>query len=182
MSFPVFASGDVLNASDMNAVGLWLVKTQTVGSGVASVTVTGAFSADYDNYRITYTGFNGSVAGAALQIRCVTSGGADNASNWKGNAFYVATGGAGGLTNANYTADASAFVASIDTDPISAIFDITAPYIASRTQVSFNSADNNYFRVGAASLENNTSYTAFKFLANAGTLTGGTIRVYGYRN
>jgi len=41
MTFPVFASGDVLNASDMNGVGLWLVKTQAVGSGVASVTVTG---------------------------------------------------------------------------------------------------------------------------------------------
>ena len=46
MSFPVFASGDVLNASDMNGVGLWLVKTQTIGTGVSSVVVTGAFSAD----------------------------------------------------------------------------------------------------------------------------------------
>ena len=55
MTYPVFATGDVLNASDMNAVGLWLVKTQTIGSGVGSVAVTGAFSADYDNYKIIVT-------------------------------------------------------------------------------------------------------------------------------
>jgi hypothetical protein len=31
-------------------------------------------------------------------------------------------------------------------------------------------------------LNNTTSYTAFTFTPSSGTLTGGTIRVYGYRN
>ena len=56
MSYPVFASGDVLNASDMNGVGLWLVKTQVIGTAVSSVTVTSAFTTDYDQYMITVTG------------------------------------------------------------------------------------------------------------------------------
>ena len=73
MSYPVFASGDVLNASDMNGVGLWLVKTQTIGTGVSSVTVTGAFSADYDNYVITVTGGTASANGSVrLQMNTST--------------------------------------------------------------------------------------------------------------
>ncbi len=49
MTYPSFSAGDILTAADMNAVGLWLVKTQTVGTAVASVTVTDAFSSTYDN-------------------------------------------------------------------------------------------------------------------------------------
>jgi len=49
MTFPVFASGDTLNASDMNAVGLWLVNT-TNFSAVSSQTVSSVFTSDYRNY------------------------------------------------------------------------------------------------------------------------------------
>jgi hypothetical protein len=38
---PDFSSGAVLTAAQMNSVGLWLVKTQTVGTAVSSVAVTG---------------------------------------------------------------------------------------------------------------------------------------------
>jgi len=62
MSFPSFASGEVLTAADMNAVGLWLVKTQTVGTGVPSVVVTDAFSANYDNYLVTISGIKTAAA------------------------------------------------------------------------------------------------------------------------
>ena len=182
MTYPVFSNGDALPASDLNAIGLWLVKTQTVGSGVSSVTVSNVFSATYDSYRIVYTGFTGSVSGAAMLIRCVTSGGADNASNWKGNAFYIVTGAAGGLSNSNYTNGASADCSGIDTVVTSCSFDITGPFLTQRTQVNYNNADNAYWRVSASMLDNATSYTGFKLLTNAGTLTGGTIRVYGYRN
>ena len=46
---PTFSSGSVLTAAQMNAVGLWLVKTQTVGTAVSSVSVTDVFSSNYDN-------------------------------------------------------------------------------------------------------------------------------------
>ena len=41
--------------------GLRLIKKQTIGTGVSSVTVTGAFSATYDNYKIIVTGGSNSV-------------------------------------------------------------------------------------------------------------------------
>ncbi len=84
MSYPVFATGDVLNASDMNAVGLWLVKSQTIGTGVSSVTVTGAFSANYDRYKITVSG---GVASTPLDIR-LTLG--STATGYYGFLFYRA--------------------------------------------------------------------------------------------
>ena len=66
MGFP-YSPGDVLTAADLNeSSGLVLVKTQTVGSGVSSVTVTGAFSATFDNYLITDNGGTQSVDTALM--------------------------------------------------------------------------------------------------------------------
>ena len=39
-----------------NYPGLRLIKKQTVGTAVSSVSVTGAFSATYENYKIVYSG------------------------------------------------------------------------------------------------------------------------------
>jgi hypothetical protein len=47
--------------------GLRLVKKQTIGNGVSSVNVTGAFSATYDNYKILISGGVGST-GTDLQL------------------------------------------------------------------------------------------------------------------
>jgi hypothetical protein len=48
---PDFTTGQVLTASQMNAVGLWLTSTHTLTS--ASNTLDNIFSDDFDNYRIT---------------------------------------------------------------------------------------------------------------------------------
>ena len=55
MPVPVFTSGEILTAANMNQVGMWLLKTQTIGSGVGSVSVTSVFSSSYDNYRVVFT-------------------------------------------------------------------------------------------------------------------------------
>lgn len=53
---PDFSVGQVLTAAHMDAIGLWVVKSASVGSGVTSVAVVNAFNADFDNYEITWTG------------------------------------------------------------------------------------------------------------------------------
>lgn len=180
---PDFSSGAVLTAAQMSAVGCWLVKTQTVGaSAVASVTVSNAFSADFNNYRITYSGFTGNTAGASMLFRCVTSGGANNASNWIGNTFYTTAGGAGGLTNSPKLNSDTCEVGFSDTNAGSVLFEVLGPQATRRTNTRFNDCDRTYWRVGAYALENATSYTGFSLLTNAGTFSGGTINVYGFRN
>lgn len=50
MGYPVFASGDVLTAADMNAVGMWKADGATF-TGATTFDVTG-FSSNYNRYRL----------------------------------------------------------------------------------------------------------------------------------
>ena len=52
MAYPSFNSGDVLNASDMNAVGLWKIASGTLSLTTTPSNVTGVFTSDYKNYRL----------------------------------------------------------------------------------------------------------------------------------
>lgn len=179
MTFPVFASGDVLNASDMNAVGLWLVKSQTIGSGVSSVTVTGAFSADYDNYVITISGGTASASGSmSFQMN-----------NSTGSTYYVAGEYGNYGVNAGVTYAPAAATRWIDciligTSAYSANLFLTSPF-ASRptlgTTDTFSQTSFYNFNLFDSSSTSNTGFTLTPVTVGT-TLTGGTIRVYGYRN
>jgi hypothetical protein len=179
MSFPVFASGDVLNASDMNAVGLWLVKTQTIGSGVTSVTVTGAFTTDYDNYLVTITGGVSSANGSmSFQMN-----------NSTGSTYSVAGEYGNFNVNAGVTYSPAASTKWVDciligTSAYSANIYLASPFLSKPTfgttdtqsQVSFYN-----FNLLETSSTSNTGFTIAPVTGGV-TLTGGTIRVYGYRN
>ena len=176
MSYPVFASGDVLNASDMNGVGLWLVKTQTIGTGVSSVTVTGAFSADYDNYLITVSGGAGSTTSVLnLQLGSKVT----NYSyqylygSWNNTAAAL-----GSTTGTSFT-----FAGSYDANGISMNCTVINPNLAKATRVIADSTSSASFSGNMTGYDaDTTQYTAFTLIPASGTLTGGTIRVYGYRN
>jgi hypothetical protein len=178
MTYPVFATGDVLNASDMNGVGLWLVKSQTVGSGVSSVAVTGAFSAAYDNYLITLQGGSMSVDTALkLQLGSTTSG--------YFGAFIHTPNYAGGTAQSAGDNNSSSFTyggASNVSNAQMAVY-LAGPNKATRTfltssQISYSTVFGTYTGVEASS----TQHTGFTLIPFSGTMTGGTIRVYGYRN
>jgi hypothetical protein len=177
MTFPSFTSGEVLRAQDMNAVGMWLVKTQTIGTGVSSVTVTGAFSADYDNYLISYSGGSSSTNGPLkLQLGSVTAG-------YYGNLIYGLTGSTSvSAVNDNNTTSFT-HIGSLGGSFTSAQINVLNAFATARTSVSglgvsygtVNGSYNGY-------LDSATSFTAFTLIPGSGTMTGGTIRVYGYRN
>jgi hypothetical protein len=177
MTYPNFNVGETLRAADMNAVGLWLVKTQTVGTAVSSVTVTGAFSADYDNYKIVYTG---GTASASTYLK-VTLGG--STTGYYGTLVYgtFATAVVSGNVNDNNAAQWS-FVGAATTDFARLAMELQNPFASTRTFISATYSDAGNAGSFNGYLGNNTSHTAFTITPNAGTLTGGTIRVYGYRN
>ena len=179
MTYPVFASGDVLNASDMNGVGLWLVKSQAVGTGVSSVTVTGAFSADYDNYRISYTGGVGS-GGAAISMRLGAT-----ATGYYSQLMYAAY--ASPIPPISNVPDNNgaqwSYFGAMTASMARVSVELNNPFLAARTQFNGTYVDIALSGQMAGFLDNTTSYTAFTLTAGGGgTLTGGTIRVYGYRN
>ncbi len=180
MSYPVFAAGDVLGAADMNAVGLWLVKTQTVGTGVSSVTVTGAFSSTYDNYNIVYTnGFCSAQGDLKLTLGSTATG-------YYQNAIYTAWNNTvAAASTLNGSSWERAGVAETTGRGNTLQLDIYNPNLALRTVIWGSFVGTDSTRVGGSIsgfLSDATQYTAFTIAPSTGTITGGTIRVYGYRN
>lgn len=181
MAYPTFNSGDVLAATDMNAVGLWLIKTQTVGTAVASVTVTDAFSSNYDRYKIVYLG--GTATTAGTQISCQMGA---TVTGYKTNLVYQVWGsttvlGANGGT-ATFQFAGGNKLNSANGD-VYVDFELLNPFATKYTYYTgqLYGGDTTSGSVQGV-LTNNTSYTSFLLKPDAGTITGGTIRVYGYRN
>ena len=176
---PTFSVGQTLTSAQMNAVGLWLVKSQTVGTGVSSVTVSNAFSADYDNYKIIYDGGSCSTnISLSFKLGAATSG---YLYAIVFNQYTSAT--PSGLASGAGSSFPDAGRAS--TDGNSMILDVVSPYLSRRTGFRASSTDYaaaGYIISGGGFLNNTNSYTDFTIAPNAGTITGGTIRVYGYRN
>ena len=157
--------------------GLQLIKTQTIGTTVSSVTVSDVFSSEFDNYRVDVSGGSASTAGALrLTLGSTTTGYyyAANYVTWANSAASVAG------SNAAFHLVGEFVAASL-----SASTDIFSPYLAEETFFRGQSvamSTGGYYVVQGGYLNNTTSYTAFTLAASTGTMTGGTIRVYGYRN
>lgn len=157
--------------------GLELVKTQTIGSAVSSVVVTGAFSATYDNYKIMLSGGTGSVNDELINIQLgsTTTG------------YYASYVGTTYSTNAvtpisNNNASSWTRFGSVLTDGLFGCADIISPNLAKNTYIVGGHAFDTASRTYAGFLKNTTAYTAFTLIPASGTLTGGTIKVYGYKN
>lgn len=178
MAFPIFAAGDVLNASDMNAVGLWLVKTQVIGTTVATVAVTDVFSSTYENYLVT---INGGVASAqcflTLQLGSTNT---NYYSAFRGNGWNDVSANGGSSNAANM-----AYFGIGDTNTLYCNASIFSPNLSKRTSIRsellFHSTTLGYGATSFGYQDSNTSFTGFTLGTSTGTLTGGTIRVYGMR-
>lgn len=163
----------------VGASGLTLVKTQTIGAAVSSVSVTNAFSATYENYLITISGGVSSVDTALLMSFGATTSG------YRYSVIYMnyssnSVNGLSSNTAANWYGTGSASV-----DNITSFVQISNPFQTKHTTGTWSSARSssggeNVWGNGA--LANTTSYTDFTVTTNGGTITGGTIRVYGYQN
>lgn len=171
---PDFSSGAVLTAAQMNSVGCWLVKTQTVGTGVSSVTVTGAFSADYDNYLITDTG--GAMSSDTAYRLTFDSANTQYYytmiyGSFAGGAVNLAAGNNDVLIN--YAGGSATRNGHIE---------VQSPFAVSNTEIRARVRYATIYGTTVALHASPTSFTSFTITPAAGTMTGGTIRVYGYRN
>ena len=164
----------------VGASGLTLIKSQTIGSAVSSITVTDVFSSTYDNYKVV---INGGVGSINLIGILMTLG--SNASGVQGVAVGADYGSAAVSADAANNIAAFEWAGQASTGGIYMSGDIIAPNLAKYTYGSFSGSrfNNNVYVVGAFyEIVNTTQFTAFTLTFNQGTLTGGTIRVYGYAN
>jgi len=156
--------------------GLRLVKKQTIGTTVSSVAVTSAFSSTYENYRVVINGGSVTGAGGILSLSLGASTTAYYNTLVYGNTWATPT-ATGAATN---NGAAWNFAGFADANQMYFNCDISSPFL---TKYSFMSG--NYIsdtNAGAVQGVHKvaTSYTGFTVNIAGGTMTGGTIYVYGY--
>jgi hypothetical protein len=166
----------VYNGSAWAIVGaLTFIKAQTVGTSVTSQSVTGVFSATYDNYLIIGSAI--SISTGAADIKLTLNGSAG--STYQSWGFFTTAGlavtGNGGANMAYgalgiYGAGLNSFTLQIQN-----------PFATAATQFQSINGNPIYGGLQTGADTNAASSTAFT-IATANAMTGGTIRVYGYSN
>jgi hypothetical protein len=186
---PTFNVGEVLTAAQMNAIGLWKVTPTgvtngtisngvvTVGNAVASVTVSGAFTADFDNYLIVMNGTDASAANFLIQMTLSGASGS-NYSYWYFARGYANQNGDG---YANNVSGGIPLGLTGQTNESSFNATVFNPYNTQYTTVTTQGVGNDFVLMGGGVNRQAVSNTGFTLTPSSGTLTGGTIRVYGYR-
>lgn len=179
----------VPNAPAQNPTGLELITptsvtggtvgatgTVTIGNLVSSVTVNGAFSSLYNSYEIIY---NNGVSSNLCDLRI--SSPQSTGSNYFSQGLQQ-TSGSATLTGLGYGGLTYWVVGVIGTTSHGLKMTIHNPFLSRNTYFSAQlPGDYSIYTSGGV---NNTanSLTAFTLTPQVGTLTGGQITVYGYRN
>lgn len=156
---------------------LVLISTTTIGTTVSTVAVTGAFSATYANYKIIVNGGSATVA----ENFKMTLGATTTGYYWAavGNTFAAAA------TSDNLANGSFLLVGRNSANGNIANIDILSPQLAERTiftSPTVLATTTGRLLSSGGFLDNATQYTDFNLFPGSGTMTGGTIRVYGYLN
>jgi hypothetical protein len=157
--------------------GLQLIKKQTIGSGVSSVTVTSAFSATYENYKILVSGGVASTGNYSLTTLGSTATGYSQKS-WYGSYSDNTVAGAGYSASTSWVGQLKGSTSALNCN-----IDLIGPFLSKPTGIDYQTkqyAGGGIVESGSGFLNDTTSYTAITFTTNTGTWTGGTIYVYGY--
>jgi len=180
MAVKTFTS-EVLTSADTNTYlansGLVYVTSATIGSAVSSVTLNSCFNSTYDAYKIVIAGGTSSTdANLALKLGASATGYYASklllvyATN---GTFFVCDNNAASWTQASFAIGAGT---GLDMN-----VDLQNPFLAKYTYMSgyLNAATLGGPQSGVHQVA--TSYSSITITPSAGTLTGGTVTVYGYR-
>lgn len=157
---------------------LTLISSTTIGSAVSTVTVSNAFSSTYDNYLIVVSGGVGSATSyLLLTLGATATGYYRTVLEWSYGGSSVSSSSDGNTT--------SGFIGGGTTNSLDGVCMILAPNLAkvtSWTSTINRTATTAAVRLAYNFLNDTTQYTAFTVAPSTGTITGGTIKVYGYAN
>jgi hypothetical protein len=157
-------------------VGIELVKSQVIGSGVASVTVSNAFSADHDAYKIILNGITST--NASIQIRLGSS-----VTGYYGFLVYGDTPSNTVVGLARTNISEFPYIGGSSAGQLaSASVEVISPFATTYTRFA-NGIYQDNLSWGTIQGEHkvSASYTDFTIGLGAGTFSSGVIRVYGYK-
>ena len=158
--------------------------TVTIGSAVSSVVVSGVFNSDFDNYFITYEGISFSIGAGGSSFFLKFNNSTGSTYEYGGHWRQITAAGFAGTqaTAVNF----GVWVGLTGANAAHSFGKITvfSPNKASRTSVLAETGNNTYIMTGGGADTNAVAQTGFEFFlpTGSGAMTGGTIRVYGYRN
>ena len=180
MAVKTFTDNTALPASDINTylanAGLVYITSQTIGSAITSITISNCFSSTYDSYRVIIANGNASTAGYFLfQFQGGTT-------SYYGSLYY----------DFHNATDTGTIRRSNGSDLYVGRYSALSYYNSdfnvsgvnnSRPNVSGTYYGNGYagWFGGVRDTGSNITVTGITISPSAGTLTGGTITVYGYR-
>ncbi len=181
MAIKTFTTGEVLTASDTNTYlansGLVYVTSATIGTGVTTATVSNCFSSTYDAYRIVITGGVATTAGNSISMTL-----AGLSSGYSSGIIYTTYTTAAVLVATDNNVSAWSFVGSYGTDGLVMALDLINPFLAKPTFFTSAGYANHLSGTMNGKQTSNTSASGFTISSGGtGTMTGGTITVYGYR-
>lgn len=180
------SGNEVANSTDpVGDGGLVHIKTQTIGSGVSSVSVTDVFSSTYDNYKVVVN-INDSSTNTAV----TWSSPQDTSTTYQYSGYYLYLYQANTSLNfvGNYTS--SYIQVGFTTSALTGfggniVMDILRPNMDAATFIQSTASTyyvyNIWGRISPAATPH-SQLTGFTLGLVSGTMTGGNIRVYGYRN
>jgi hypothetical protein len=158
---------------------LQLIKKEIVGTAVNSVVVTSVFSAAYENYRIVYNGgLTSAATGGGFTFKLNNSTG----SPYQNAGYFTSL--AGTITGTGTSSATTATCGLTGTATMNITLEIGLPFLTSQTSISNMSysggGGTGFAHTLKGSETSSTSHTGFTFAPATGTMTGGTIYVYGY--
>lgn len=168
------AGGLQIGGSAVVSAGLVPISTTTVGTAVSSVTISGCFSADYDDYLVRWSGGVGS-ANTDMQLRV----GGVTAANYAWAYHAVSYGGTETISS-NSAESKVRFMGRVNTTFAYVEATIRGPFLTQETFFWAPVATNGVSGRSGGYLNDTTSHTSVEVRPNSGTMTGGTITVYGY--
>jgi hypothetical protein len=171
--------GEILTSAYLNNninSGLTFISATTIGNAVSSHTVSGCFSSTYDNYKVV---INGGVSSGptdwGLQLSGITT------SVYQTAGYFMNFGTA--TVNAFGAALATTWLmGTMSTTRYASEFDLISPNLAQQKFFvnSTGIATTGFYSFNGV-CTSTAAATGFVITPNAGTITGGTVTVYGYR-
>lgn len=183
MAVKTFTS-ERLTSSDVNTYltnsGLVWIKDHTVAAGAASTTITSVFSSSFLAYRIVCNNIDTT---AQSDLRLTMGNTTSNAGLWYGSLFYDNSNGA--VTGYSRINGGNYAVIALSENAFGAVmsFDVHNPNVNNLKTLFHGTHFSRGLYSGwmGGNCNTNTSFTDFTITCGAGTLTGGVVRVFGYR-
>jgi hypothetical protein len=167
------------NSPAQNPQGLEFITAQTIGTAVSSVTVSNCFSSTYDNYFINM-GNGGIVSSYGPFLRFSLAGVTTNL--WYGTGYYMQN--ASTITGFATTGTSYGYAGIGETGSYGFKIDIQSPFLTKQKDFMvqyIGGGTSTYSGIYNSHCNSSASCASFTITPEYGTLTGGTITVYGYR-